>query len=282
MLKTALLMVALPALCALLLLPFFYRNSTTPAPATVEFVESQIYSLPEYEKVADVESSIYEWLRLTDPRQYLLPDTRAGFSKFLKFEPRYGATAFPIYQSTKPARQPQYDELFSRIVPQFPRSVVNEQIHRFWQPLPLAVKQSDEVLLQIKPSAQRPVWRLAGGMTIGPAEEPTLESDVLDYWKNSDNRRRLAEIFLSSGGRTILELQILPAVALPQVTNQGTATKNEPRIAVNRVVLRRSCGDATLDHAAVSALRRLMNQRADAMTSATPGNYPIQVDWNCW
>ena len=279
MLKTAVVIIVLPILCALLLLPFFYRNNKAQSTVSLEFVESQIYSLPEYDESADSKSSIYEWLRFKDPRQFLLPDTHAGFSKFLRFEPHYAAAAFPVYQSAKAAGQPQYDELFSRIAPQFPRSIVNEQIHQFWQQVPSTMQVGAH--LQVKPGAQRPVWRLADGMAVVPAEEPALPSEALAYWKSTETRTRLAKIFQSGGGRTVLELQILPAVTLPQMTLQGM-TQDEPRIAVNRVVLRRSCGDAVLDQAAIGALRRLMNQHAVAMTTAAPGSYSIQVDWSCW
>ncbi|MBO4619365.1 MAG: hypothetical protein J5654_04580 [Victivallales bacterium] len=279
MLKTAVVIVVLPILCVLLLLPFFYRNNNAQSAVSLEFAESQIYSLPEYDEASDTKSSLYEWLRFKDPRQFLLPDTHAGFSKFLQFEPHYAAAAFPVYQSAKAAGQPQYDELFRRIAPQFPRSIVNEQIHQFWQQVPSTMQVGAH--LQVRDGAQRPVWRLADGMVVVPAEEPALTSEELAYWKSPETRSKLAKVFQNSGGRTLLELQVLPAVTLPQVTLQGM-TQDEPRIAVNRVVLRRSCGDAVLDQAAISALRRLMSQHGAAMTTAVPGNYPVQVDWSCW
>ena len=276
-------MVALPLVCALLLVPFFYRNSSATAAALAAGAESQIFFLPEYEEVADDgdASTIYDWLRIEDPRQYLLPDTRAGFSRFLHFRPLYAAEAFPVYQAAKAPEPPQYAELFSRIAPQFPRTIVNEQIQDFWKQLPTEVMVAKKQL-PTRAGAGRPVWRLADGTVVPVAEEPQVSDEVLEYWRSDESRARLAKTSLQKdGGRTMLEVQILPSVAMPQLVT-ATPLQDEPRLPVNRVVLRRSCGDARLDQAAVAALRRLLLRRSADVVAARPGRYSLQVDWGCW
>ena len=283
MIWSAVVLCLLPPLCVLLLLPFFYRKSTAIPFSSLDFEGSRIISMPEYDEVANDwhGAKFYDWIRLEDPRQYLLPDTRAGFSYFLRFQPKYTAASFPVYHSSKPQTQPQYDELFSRIAPQFPRTIVNEQIHRFWQHQPTAKIEAGTASLQQTPGAKRPVWRLADGTAIPPSEEPVLSNDALEYWKNPQTRTNLAKIFRNEPGWTVLELQVLPSATLPRLTTAG-ALSDEPRIAVNRVVLRRSCGDIRLDQAAVEALRQLLDRQGSAMGTAPIGNYPLQVDWSCW
>ena len=273
----------LPVLCALLLLPFFYYTSDETAPPAMELKDSQLFSLPEYEMVdgKGLDSTVYDWLRLDDPRQWLLPDTRAGFSKFLQFQPRYAAAAFPIYQSSKPPAQPQYDELFSRIAPHFPRAIVNEQIHELWQREP--ARGYAPPALELRPGAQRPVWRLADGTPVPSAEEPVLTDDALEYWRSPETRERLAKRLRLDTARTILEIQILPTAAIPQLDaySRTLSAQDDPRISATRVVLRKSCGEPRLDQAAATALRQLLGKQSVTM-SAPPGRFLVQVDWGCW
>ena len=281
----AVLICVLPFLCGLLLLPFFYRKSNAATVSTTVLAGSQIYSLPEYEEVLASNGDVawYEWMRLADPRQCLLPDSRAGFSRFNHFQPHYAAAAFPQYQTAKMTRQPLYHELFALISPQSPRTLANEQVNLLWQRHYSLMP--NELPLQLKPSVQRPVWRLADGTPLIESEAPILPADALEYWKDENTQKRLAEhlrnSFSEMNGQTVLELRVPPGVTLPRMSSQESRDW-EPPLVVPRVVLRRSCGDARLDHAAVVALRNLLEQRSSAIQTASPGNHLLLVDWTCW
>ena len=245
--SAAMLICVLPPLCALLLLPFFYRKSNAGVLVSPEGLErSQVYSLPEYEAVvADGQDlSWYEWVRLADPRQCLLPDWSAGFSRFNQFRPEYSAAQFPRHQSTKPARQPLYHELFALITPQSPKTLANEQVNLLWQKQNSLVQNT--LPLKLTPSVHRPVWRFADGTPIAEAEAPVFPAATLDYWRNPDTRGRLAERMREAGdgtiGQTVLELQVPPGVKLPRVAPMSSDGLEAPMV-VPRVVLRRSCGD---------------------------------------
>ena len=281
----ALCICVLPPLCALLLLPFFYRKSNAAVLSLTELEGSHIYCLPEYEEVlaSGEDPAWYEWMRMADPRQCLAPDLRAGFSRFSHYRPHYAAAACPQYQSTKPARQPLYHELFALISPQSPRTLVNEQLNLLWQRQNSLARPA--LPLRLKPTVHRPVWRLIDGTPVAVAEAPVFPEEVLAYWRDADTRTRLAErprgASSEASGQTLLELQVPPGVSLPRLSASDPHDW-EPPLVVPRIVLRRSCGDGRLDQAAMEALRVLLAERSEAMQSAPPGNHLLIADWSCW
>ena len=283
LLLTVLLIFLLPVVCGLLVLPFFYRKVTASAPAPVQFSESGIYSLPAPPDFpAEGGSPLYEWLRLADPRQCLYPDSRAGFSRFLQFTPVYAADAFPRFKASESAAQPKYEELFSLIAPQHPRTVVNEELIRAWQqPVPPEWETTE---LSARPGVGRPVWHLADGTVVAAAEAPVLKEECLEHWRLAATREALSARLRRYGPRSIttgLEIQTFPALELPQVVD-GRGLLPDRLAPMARVVLRQGCGDAALDQAAVEALRALVLQRAGDFPANSPVAYQLWVDWSCW
>ena len=285
-LSAAVLICILPPLCALMLLPFFYRKTNAGVIVTSEELDhSWVYSLPEYEEAVASGKNLswYNWVRLADPRQCLLPDWRAGFSRFNQFQPQYAAEGFPKYQSSKTARQPLYHELFALISPQSPKTLANEQVNLLWQRQNSLMQNA--IPLKLKPSVHRPVWQFSDGLPIAEDEAPVLSAEALNYWRAPETRKRLGERMRDAAdgtiGRTLLELQIPPGVKLPRVTATSSDSLEAP-LVVPRVVLRRSCGDGRLDQAAIEALRVLLGRRSTAVQTAKPGSHFLSVDWSCW
>ncbi|MBP5301005.1 MAG: hypothetical protein J6Y80_06330 [Victivallales bacterium] len=274
----------LPVLCVLLVSPFFYRAATAAVPTASRFAESEIFSLPDSSQMHGDKTlaTFYSWLALADPRQCLLPDSRAGFSRHLQFTPCYSAGPFPVYKSAESTGQPQYSELFSLIAPQYPRTIVNEEVNLLWQhPMPLTPMTGK---LEVRPGAGRPVWHLSDGTVIEMDEEPALAPASLAHWQSGQTRAALAARLRESGAEstiTRLEIQSLPSLKLPQLS-EGEMKVDDSGIPVVRVVLRGSCGDSILDQAAGDAVRALVQRHSGKLGAQGAFTCQLWVDWTCW
>ena len=243
---SALIIVAFHAMVLLLLYLFFGDKALEPS----EKIYNQSDDDEQIVMSAPTDAEFNEWVRIAEPRQWLLPDYQDGFSAQYATSSRhyvYGKDAQYEIKRSAIDNSPVAPRPLSWQLP--PRSDALQQAWDAYTITPSHNTKRDAT----KRIAHQVYWRnAASGNILNPA--PELSAQALARWATleSSNLRR---------AHTQIELSQPTGMALP------------------RIIIRQSCGDEHLDAAAAAALRAFMLRHPPRRAiSSTPNLF--EVDWD--
>jgi hypothetical protein len=197
------------------LLLFLLRAQPVAAARTTAPLQPQCVFLPPESAVGGWEKELYTWLRLEDPALLSLPNSRRGFSGYLREK-----AVLPVAPAPAHAQQPATAERteFPPLAWDQPAEALADSLVRHWrsaQPAVVATSMGTAVPRSV-------LWRFADGTPVPRMPEP-IAADISEAWRQGtpQNPTRID-------------------VSLPR---SGTGTA--------RLRLVDSCGNAALDRVAL-------------------------------
>lgn len=180
-----------------------------------------------------------EWIRMMNPTRWYYPDDIEGFSRWGLSDVQHVAPALPEFVRV-PLAVPTITVATAALQPDGEK--VENYLRRDWREYvpeypDLAYRNPDG----------KPSWRLRGGIQL--KNPPELDDKAL---------QQVAALRSKVVGVTRVEVQPLPGLSAP------------------RVVLRKSCGVAALDHVAIRALRAYLLEKKAANAGKS---VQIETDW---
>lgn len=250
-----LLVIAFHVGTALLLLLFFGRRALESGhgvAADEEREEDIAFILPENGSAKGGSSDLYAWIAVADPRQWTRPDYRIGFSA--------GCSGIRRKYCIGAAQQYLMERVRLQNYAGAPRPLTwrvgatPESLQKVWQecafsPVAPAAAAAVDAAAGSAPAVQ---WRRLDepGRLL---RAPVLPGSVLAYLQQPGNAAHVAL-------PTLLEVRVEPDAQLP------------------RVILRRSCGNSSLDRAAVSAVRKFFLGQP-RLHFSRPRSVMLEADW---
>jgi len=245
-------------ICILLHIPFllFRNTSDAIAPKEVKSIFPPIVCMrsSQDESLAPLEKEYYVWADISAPTQLVKPNRKHGFTAFgfpktERFEEQFQPVSFPfLYLPT-----PQLAE----IVLSFPGFDISDAIYDTWNNVTVIQPAARTIL----PVADGVTWRFESGAMLKNA--PVITEQELSIC------RRSAGITQAFNAMTAVE------------------TIQDGPIAIPRVLVRTSCGQASFDYLALNAVRKLMLTSASATQEGTSqqttlgsGNCTLMVLWH--